>query len=67
LQIGTDERIDPELGLGARVRGAVLWRSGSQIVGQLITWAATFIVIRLLNPSDYGLFAMTEVSSSSST
>jgi O-antigen/teichoic acid export membrane protein len=61
VQIGTDEKIDPELGLGDRVRGAVLWRSGSQIVGQLITWSATFIVIRLLNPSDYGLFAMTEV------
>jgi O-antigen/teichoic acid export membrane protein len=39
----------------------VLWRSGSQIVAQLITWTATFIVIRLLNPSDYGLYAMTEV------
>lgn len=43
------------------MRGAVLWRSGSQIVGQLVTWAATFLVIRLLAPSDYGLFAMTGV------
>jgi O-antigen/teichoic acid export membrane protein len=43
-----------------RVRGAVMWRSGSQIVAQLVTWTATFLVIRLLAPSDYGLFAMTQ-------
>lgn len=44
-----------------QVRSAVIWRSGTQILGQLIAWAATFIVIRLLSPSDYGLFAMTQV------
>ena len=47
-------------GLTDRVRGAVLWRSGSQIVGQLVTWCATFLVIRMLAPSDYGLFAMAQ-------
>ncbi|HEX8644842.1 MAG TPA: lipopolysaccharide biosynthesis protein [Allosphingosinicella sp.] len=47
--------------LAERVKGAVLWRSGSQIVAQLLTWASTFLVIRLLDPSDYGLFAMTQV------
>src|SRR4051812_5514672 len=50
-----------EIGLTHRVRGALLWRSGSQIAAQLVTWMATFLVIRLLNPSDYGLFAMTQV------
>src|SRR3546814_16115332 len=35
--------------------------SSDLIVAQLITWAATFLVIRLLDPSDYGLFAMTGV------
>ncbi|MBV9843268.1 MAG: lipopolysaccharide biosynthesis protein [Sphingomonadaceae bacterium] len=44
-----------------RVRHAVLWRSGSQIAGQLAMWASTFLVIRLLSPADYGLFAMTQV------
>lgn len=44
-----------------QVRSAVIWRSGTQILGQLIAWASTFIVIRLLEPSDYGLFAMTQV------
>ncbi len=48
-------------GLAERVRGAVIWRSGSQMVAQIITWAATFLVIRLLDPADYGLFAMTGV------
>ena len=46
---------------GARVRSAVFWRSGSQILAQMITWASTLLVIRLLDPSDYGLFAMTQV------
>ncbi len=44
-----------------QVRSAVIRRSGSQIVGQLITWASTFLVIRILSPSDYGLYAMTSV------
>ncbi len=47
-------------GLTDRVRGAVLWRSGSQILAQLVTWSATFLVIRMLAPSDYGLFAMSQ-------
>lgn len=47
--------------LADQVRSAVIWRSGTQILGQLLTWASTFVVIRLLDPSDYGLFAMTQV------
>ena len=47
--------------LGAAVRSAVLWRSGSQILAQLVQWGATFLVIRILSPADYGLFAMTQV------
>ena len=45
----------------SRVRTAVLWRSGSQILTQLVSWASTLIVIRLLAPEDYGLFAMAGV------
>lgn len=44
-----------------RVRSAVFWRSGSQILAQLVMWTSTFLVIRLLDPSDYGLFAMTQI------
>ena len=46
---------------GSRVRSAVIWRSGSQILAQIITWGSTLMVIRLLDPTDYGLFAMTQV------
>ncbi len=44
-----------------QVRRAVIWRSGTQIFGQLLTWSSTFLVIRILAPADYGLFAMTQV------
>ena len=48
-------------GFGARVRNAVAWRWGTQFVAQLITWTSTILVVRLLEPTDYGLFAMTQV------
>ena len=45
----------------SRVRSAIFWRSGSQIIAQMVMWMATIIVVRLLDPKDYGLFAMTQV------
>jgi O-antigen/teichoic acid export membrane protein len=53
--------VSERTGFGAQVRSGVIWKSGSQIVGQLIAWTSTFLVIRLLSPSDYGLVAMTLV------
>ena len=47
--------------LAALVRTAVIWRSGSQVLTQIVSWASTLIVIRLLAPEDYGLFAMAHV------
>ncbi|MFM7404290.1 MAG: lipopolysaccharide biosynthesis protein [Erythrobacter sp.] len=47
--------------LAAQVRTAVIWRSGSQVLMQIVSWASTLIVIRLLSPQDYGLFAMAQV------
>lgn len=47
-------------GFADRVRSAVFWRWGSQVLAQIITWSATIIVVRLLDPHDYGLFAMTQ-------
>lgn len=47
--------------LATQIRSAVIWRSGSQILAQLVQWGATFLVIRILTPADYGLFAMTQV------
>lgn len=49
-----------DTGFGSRVKSAVFWRSGSQILAQIITWCSTIAVIRLLDPSDYGLFAMSQ-------
>lgn len=51
---------EPE-NFGNRVKSAVIWRSGTQILAQMISWGATLAVIRILDPSDYGLFAMTSV------
>ncbi|PZO74407.1 MAG: lipopolysaccharide biosynthesis protein [Sphingomonas hengshuiensis] len=51
----------PPESLRNQVRRAVIWRSGSQIAGQIVSWASTFLVIRLLTPGDYGLVAMTGV------
>lgn len=51
----------PKDSLRDQVRSAVIWRSGSQIVGQLVTWGSTFLVIRILSPADYGLYALTSV------
>ena len=53
-------KIDTQ-GLRLLVRKAVIWRSGSQIVSQLIAWASTFLVLRILDPADYGLYAMAAV------
>jgi O-antigen/teichoic acid export membrane protein len=49
-----------DTGFALRVRSAVAWRWGSQVIGQIITWASTIAVVRLLSPSDYGLFAMSQ-------
>ncbi|MEP3225733.1 MAG: lipopolysaccharide biosynthesis protein [Parasphingorhabdus sp.] len=46
---------------GNRVRSAVFWRSGTQILAQIIAWGSTLAVIRILDPNDYGIFAMTQV------
>lgn len=42
----------------SRVKSAVFWRSGTQIVAQIISWGVTLAVLRILDPHDYGLFAM---------
>ncbi len=53
--IGTDKSF------GDRVKSAVFWRSGTQILAQLISWGVTLAILRILDPGDYGLFAMSSV------
>src|SRR6266480_5637 len=40
---------------------ALKWSAISKIVGQLLAWVVTLLVIRLLSPHDYGLMAITAV------
>lgn len=47
--------------VGSRARSALRWTAGAKFAGQLLTWAITLVVIRLLAPTDYGLMAMTTV------
>lgn len=53
--------VQPDTNFASRVRSAVFWRSGTQILSQLVSWGVTVFVMRLLDPRDYGLFAMTQV------
>ena len=46
--LGPDTATEPDF--GQRIRRAVIWRSGSQIAGQIVAWASTFLVIRILTP-----------------
>ena len=56
-----DSRLATNDGFADRVRSAVAWRWGSQVAMQIITWTSTILVVRLLDPTDYGLFAMSQV------
>ena len=44
------------------VVSAVGWSFGIKIIVQLITWAMTLVVIRLLSPDDYGLMAVSQIA-----
>jgi len=37
------------------------WTGGVKWFAQLVSWAATLVVARLITPNDYGLFAMAMV------
>ena len=41
--------------------GGVAWTAGVKWLSQILTWPATFIVVRLLAPEDYGIVAMGSV------
>lgn len=49
-------------GLRAQVLRALKWSASLKLVSQLITWGMTFIVIRLLEPADYGLMAIATIA-----
>lgn len=49
------------LTLRSRVRSSLFWLGGMRMLSQALSWVVTILVIRLLNPSDYGIFAMATV------
>ena len=47
--------------LRARAMSGLRWTVGARLAAQVLTWAITLVVIRLLSPSDYGLLAMATI------
>lgn len=64
--VGTDKALDhafaQQSSLIKTAKIALFWRSGSQILAQFVSWASTLFVMRLLSPSDYGLFALSLIA-----
>ena len=47
--------------LAQKIKSGVSWQLLSKLIRQLFSWGITFYVIRLLEPSDYGIVAITSV------
>jgi O-antigen/teichoic acid export membrane protein len=47
--------------LKAKVISGLKWTAGAKLGGQIVTWAITIVVMRLLAPADYGLLAIASV------
>jgi O-antigen/teichoic acid export membrane protein len=47
--------------LRQKVISSFMWLSSLTFLGQAVTWVITLVVIRLLEPKDYGLMAMASV------
>jgi len=41
-----------------KVLSSLAWQGSAQLLGQIVSWSSTILVIRLLDPGDYGLMAM---------
>ena len=49
------------MSIGKEVSSSIRWMAGMRVLSQILMWAATLIVIRLLSPEDYGLMALASV------
>ena len=49
------------LNVSGKVVSAVGWSVGIKLGFQLVTWAMTLLVIRVLSPDDYGLMAISQI------
>jgi teichuronic acid exporter len=50
-----------EVSIGQRVVTSVSWSTGIKVGFQLVNWAMTLLVIRILTPDDYGLMAISQI------
>jgi O-antigen/teichoic acid export membrane protein len=48
--------------LRARVMSGLFWVGGTRLIGQILTWGITIVVVRVLSPGDFGLLAMATIS-----
>ena len=49
--------------MSAKVYNSLRWVASSKLIVQIVSWASTIVVMRLLAPADYGLVAMSGVFS----
>lgn len=48
----------PTIPVGAKVLSALRWSAATRLLGQVVSWMMTIVVVRLLSPADYGVLAM---------
>ena len=56
------EQNPPRHPMTSKVVASLLWQGSASLVGQIISWFSTLLVMRLLSPDDYGLMAMAGIS-----
>ena len=66
MKTAPSERLSPSVSADHRtldksLAGGIAWTAGVKWSGQLLTWACTLVVARLLTPSDFGLVGMAVV------
>ena len=61
LGLNTPEPVGPVAALDRSLVRGVAWTGAANWAGQLVAWASTLIVARLLTPEDYGLVGMASI------
>ena len=50
--------------LKLKVLSGLKWSAAGKLLGQIISWISTIVVIRMLEPSDYGLMSLSIIFTS---
>jgi O-antigen/teichoic acid export membrane protein len=59
MSVPTEEKIEASAGtLDRSLAHAVVWNAAARWASQIVSWAATIVIARLLTPYDYGLLGM---------